>query len=107
MSDAQARMTRKKTTEREKVSIYGFLLPHFSREESDMTPTIGCTINPDSGGAILTSDVWFLACPNFRGWGSKSSHCKEILSQLEREGGSDYKSFPRPMYIYVTVLVFS
>ena len=35
----------------------GLLLPHLDCEESDITPIIGCTINPDSGGAIHTSEV--------------------------------------------------
>ena len=51
----------------------GLLLPHFSPEESDNTPTIGWTIKPDSGGAIHTSEVWLLAKPSRKRWGSKSA----------------------------------
>ena len=57
ISDAHARLTRKKATKTEKNSINGLLLPHLSSEESDKTPTTGCIINPDSGGAIHTSEV--------------------------------------------------
>lgn len=52
--------------------IYGRLRPHLSVDESDIVPMIGCTINPDKGGAMKTRDVWVLARPNWRRYGVKS-----------------------------------
>jgi hypothetical protein len=46
--------------------IYGRRRPHLSVDESDMVPMIGCTINPDNGGAMKTSEVWVLARPSWR-----------------------------------------
>ena len=57
ISADHARMQRKTATRIEETIIYGRLRPHRSLEESDTTPMIGCTIKPDSGGAIQTSDV--------------------------------------------------
>lgn len=73
ISEAHASTIRKKATKTEKRSMNGLLRPHLDCEESDNTPTIGWTINPDSGGAIHTRDVWLFAKPNFRRWGSKSA----------------------------------
>ena len=46
--------------------MYGRRRPHLSVDESDMVPMIGCTIKPDSGGAMKTREVWVFARPNWR-----------------------------------------
>lgn len=71
-------------------NIYGRRLPHRSVELSEMEPMIGCTMRPESGGAIHTSEVCDLARPSARRWGVKSARGRGGVSggggEEERKG---------------------
>lgn len=66
ISDAHPSVRKHAATMSEPTIIYGRRRPHLSVDESDMVPMIGCTINPDNGGAMKTSEVWVLARPSWR-----------------------------------------
>jgi hypothetical protein len=44
----------------------GRLLPYFDVERSDMAPTMGCMMRPESGPAIHTREVFDFVSPNRR-----------------------------------------
>lgn len=72
ISAAHPMVRKHAATMSEPAIIYGRLRPHLSVDESEIVPMIGCTINPDKGGAMKTRDVWVLARPNWRRYGVKS-----------------------------------
>lgn len=96
ISDAHARPMRNNATKMEKSSINGLLLPHLSCEESDHTPITGCTIKPDSGGAIQTREVWLLAKPSLRRCGSKSAQMPLVGNASQLQKGANTSHFHRP-----------
>lgn len=64
ISDAQPMMRKHTATMTEPTIMYGRRRPHLRVDLSDIVPMIGCTINPDSGGAMKTRDVCVLARPS-------------------------------------------
>lgn len=73
ISAVQPMTNRHTATARDPISMNGRRRPYFDRELSAMTPTNGCTINPERGPAIQTADIRLLERPKERRYGVPSS----------------------------------